>query len=160
MEFTEISRRELDNRQSKMFWFIPCRVSTHICRLFFFYLSQSCYTFYNRLTLGRFISPDTFRSVSLLRGMSPSKLGQWDSSSAPKGAGSRSRAARPTQKQKHTSCCKPPQSSADTAWRTSGRRNAHLSRPTSAYLFYSAVDWCQDTWIQDRQRETSGRSNR
>ena len=34
--------------------------------------------------------------------MSPAKLGQWDSSSAPKGAGSRSRAARPTQK--HTYC--------------------------------------------------------
>lgn len=84
----------------------------------FCYLSQSCYTFYSRLSLGGFIRPDTFRSVSLLRGMSPSKIGQWDSSSAPKGAGSRSRAARPTQKQKHTYCCKPPQSSADTAWRT------------------------------------------
>ena len=86
-------------RQSNTFRIVPCGVSTHICRRFYTFYKQSCCIFYNRLT---FREVHQSWHVSLLRGMSPAKLGQWDSSSAPKGAGSRSRAARPTQK--HTYC--------------------------------------------------------
>lgn len=70
----------------------------------------------------------------------------------------------PGQPKKHTYCIVKCDSHLLTlpaclpACHRSGRRKADLSRPPSAY-FYSADDWCHDTWIWDNDRGRAGHGN-